>query len=456
MTDVHPEENLVKNLRSAVDGPVLLPGDDGFPRAARPWNLAVDQPVAAVVHAEDAGDIAALVRYARTHGLSVATQPSGHGATGDVAGVILLRTGRLGELRVDPDARTARVGAGVTWGQVQAVAGAHGLTGLPGSSPVVSVAGYTLGGGLSWFGRKHGWAADSVTAFEVVDAEGHRARVTADSDAELFWALRGGGGDFAIVTAIEFGLHPAPALYGGRMLWPADHAPDVLAAFHDITAGAPDELTVWADLLHFPGSAPVIAVDATYLGDPAGARALLRPLDEIGTPISDSRTAMPVADLGTITAEPTTPGPGLARGELLTELTDTAIKALLAAPIQPLLTVQIRHLGGALARPSDSPHGPLTEPYALYLFGVPTAPATATAIRARQDDLTADLAPHLGDRKPFTCLAPGETTAAAFTPEALTRLRAIKRSRDPHGVFRSNFPVLAPEPDRASASEPRP
>jgi FAD/FMN-containing dehydrogenase len=250
-----------------------------------------------VVDAEDADDVAALVRYARNHGLTVTAQPSGHGATGDVDGVILLRTRRLDELSVNPDARTARVGAGVTWGQVQAVAGPHGLTGLPGSSPVVSVAGYTLGGGLSWFGRKHGWAADSVTAFDVIDAEGHRARVTAESDAELFWALRGGGGDFSIVTALEFDLHPAPDLYGGRMLWPADRAPGVLAAFRDITAGAPHELTVWVDLLHFPGSAPLIAMDATYLGNPAEGQALLRSFDDVGTPISDSRAAMPIADL---------------------------------------------------------------------------------------------------------------------------------------------------------------
>ncbi|WP_027942656.1 FAD-binding oxidoreductase [Amycolatopsis taiwanensis] len=431
------------NLRSAVRGRVLLPGDDDFANATRPWNLAVEQPVAAVVDAEDADDVAALVRYARDNGLTVTAQPSGHGASGDVDGVILLRTRHLDELRVDADARTARVGAGVSWGEVLAVAGPLGLTGVPGSSPVVSVAGYSLGGGLSWFGRKYGWAADSVTAFDIVDADGRRARVTAESDPELFWALRGGGGDFAIVTALEFDLHPAPQLYGGRVLWSADRAPEALAAFREITAGAPDELTVWADLLHFPGSAPLVAVDATYLGDPAEGRALLRGLDGIGTPISDSRAAMPIAELGTIAAEPTNPSPGLSRGELLTELTDVTVKTLLSEPIRPLLSVQIRHLGGAFAQPSDSPHGPLTEPYAIYLFGIPTTPETAAAVHTRQHDLIASLAPHVGDRKPFTYLAPGENAADTFSPGTLTRLQTIKRNRDPHGVFRSNFPVLA-------------
>ncbi|WP_433377855.1 FAD-binding oxidoreductase [Streptosporangium sp. CA-115845] len=435
--------NNLNDLRSLVRGPVLLAGDDGFEQARRPWNLAVAQPVRAVVEAADADDVADLVRYARDSGLTVSAQPSGHGATGDVDGVILLRTGRLNELRVDPVARSARVGAGVTWGQVQAVAGPYGLTGLPGSSPVVSVTGYTLGGGLSWFGRTYGWAADSVTAFDIVDAEGTHARVTADSDAELFWALRGGGGDFALVTAVEFDLHPAPALYGGRMLWPAAQAPAVLEAFRQITAQAPDELTLWADLLNFPGSPALVAVDATYLGDAAEGRALLGSLDRIDDLITDSRDVLPVADLGSITAEPTTPGPGLSRGELLTQLDDVAVKSLLSAPIDPLLSVQIRHLGGALARPSDSPHGALIEPYSLYLFGVPATREAAAGIRARQQEITNALAPSVSGRKPFTYLAPGETSATAFGPVAIDRLRKIKQHRDPDGVFRSNYPVLA-------------
>ncbi|MFC4590232.1 FAD-binding oxidoreductase [Sphaerisporangium corydalis] len=432
----------LNDLRSIIRGRVLLAGDDGFERVRRPWNLAVEQPVGAVVEAADADDVVALVQYARDAGLTISAQPSGHGATGDVAGVILLRTGRLNQMRVNPDTRTARVGAGVRWGQVQAVAGPYGLTGLPGSSPVVSVAGYTLGGGLSWFGRKHGWAADSVTAFEVVDADGVRARVTADSDAELFWALRGGGGDFALVTAIEFDLHPAPRLYGGRVLWPAERAPEVLEVFREITATAPEELTAWYDLLQFPGSPPLVAVDVTYLGDEAEGRALLRPLDRITALISDSRAPLPVAELGAITAEPTDPGPGLSHGELLTDLDDIATKALLSAPIDPLLSVQIRHLGGALAQPSDSPAGALTEPYSLYLFGVPSTPHAATAIRTRRQEITQALAPYLGGRKPYTYLAPGETAATAFTPGTLARLREIKQRRDPRGVFRSNFPVL--------------
>jgi FAD/FMN-containing dehydrogenase len=428
-------------LKSVVHGQVWLPGEPGFDTARRPWNLAVEQPVAAVVEAADADDVAALVSHARSTGHGIATQHNGHGATGRTDSTILLRTRRLDTMQIDPIARRARVGAGVSSGQLQVAAVPHALTGLPGSSPVVSVTGVALGGGLSWFGRAHGWVADSVTGFDIVDAGGQPRHVSADSDPDLFWAMRGAGGDFAIVTALELALHPAPHLYGGRVLWTAEHAPDIVNAYRQIAATAPDQLTIWLELLHFPGAAPMVAVDATYLGEQGEARDLLAALDRLPTPLSDSRRVMSVAELGAITAEPTDPGAGLSRAELLTNLDDIAAEALLAEPIAPLLTVQVRHLEGAFARPSDNPHGPLTEPYALYLFGIPTDPATAKAVSGKQRNLAAAL-PTSG-RKPFTFLNPQETVTDAFTPDVLARLRDIKRRRDPHNVFRANHPVGA-------------
>ncbi|MEU8205049.1 FAD-binding oxidoreductase [Streptosporangium sp. NPDC049046] len=432
------------DLRRAVRGPVLAAGDEGFEQARRAWNLAVDQPVAAVVEAEDADDVAALVTWARLAGLCVTAQPLGHGASGDVEGVILLRTGRLGGVDVRPRQRTARVGAGVRWGEVLAVAGPHGLTGLAGSSSGPSVVGYTLGGGLSWFGRRHGFAADSVRAFDVVGADGVRATVSAESDAELFWALRGGGGDFAVVTAVEFDLHPAPHLYGGRVMWPGESAPLVLQAFREITADAPDELSVWFDLLHFPGAAPMVAVDATFLGETGEAQDLLRRLDKIDGVISDSRGPLRVAELDSVCAEPTAPGAGVNRGELLTDLADEVVATLLTAPIAPLLSVQIRHLGGALSRPAANGGacGHLAEPYMLAMLGLAPSPEAATAVRARQGEISADLVPWSSGRKPYTSLSPGERAAAAFPVDVLARLRDLKRSRDPHGLIRANYPVL--------------
>lgn len=417
------------SLQSVVRGRVWLPGDEGFDGVRRPWNLAVEQPVAAVVEAADAADVAALVRHAAATGVSIATQPNGHGATGRTDGTILLRTGNLDQIVID--GRIARIGAGVRSGALQQAAAAHGLTGLPGSSPVVSVTGVALGGGLSWFGRAFGWVADSVVAFDVVDASGSLRRVSGESDPDLFWALRGGGGDYAIVVGLEVALRAAPSVVGGRMLWDGGRARAVADAFRSLVPDAPDELTAWLELVHFPGAEPMVAIDTTYLGDEETARKLLAPLDALPTPMVDTRRTMAVSELGSITAEPTDPSPGMGRAELLTTL-DDALDTLLAEPVAPLMAVQVRHLGGALARESDSPHGALAEPFLAYLFGAPTP-----AVAARQRELAASLP--VSGRKPVTFLNPEESLSDALAPEAIARLRRIKAERDPQGVFRANF-----------------
>ncbi|MEV5554704.1 FAD-binding protein [Nonomuraea wenchangensis] len=433
----------INDVRGVIKGRVLLPGDDGFEQAATAWNLTVRQPVAAVAEAADADDVAALVRYARRAGMTVTAQPSGHGASGDVEGLILLRTGRLNEVEVRERERVVRVGAGATWGQVLAAAGPLGLTGLAGSAPGVGVTGYTLGGGVGWFSRRHGLASGSVRAVEIVDADGVPGRVTAESDPELFWALRGGGGDFALVTALELGLYPAPSLYGGRVIWPEHRAREVYEAFLEITAEAPRELSVWVNRLQPPGAPPMVTLDLAYLGEAGKGEDLLVRIDKIEGAISDSRGVVPVADLGAIAAEPTAPAPSIARAELLTGLDADAVERLLAKPVAPLVNVQIRHLGGTLAEPGGEAGagGAVAEPYLLGLVGL-GLPHTADATRAKQAEVVADLESYVAGRKPYTLLSPGETAAASFSGGTLARLREIKRARDPHDVFRANYPVL--------------
>ncbi|WP_062442241.1 FAD-binding oxidoreductase [Herbidospora daliensis] len=445
----------MENFSGAIRGQVLVPGDESFETARLPWNRAVDQGgVRVVVVPEDAADAAAAVRCARMAGLTVATQPNGHGAAGGLDGEVLLRTRLLRGVAVDPVRRIARVEAGASWGEVQAAAAKHGLTGLCGSSPVVSATGFLLGGGLSWFGRAHGFGASSVRAFEVVDAEGRQARVTGGSDPDLFWALRGGGGDFALVTAVEIELFPAPSIFGGRLLWPARHAPDVLAAFREATGEAPDELSLWFTLLEFPPFPEVpepvrglsaVVLDLAFLGGEAEGRALTDRLAAIPGLMIDSRRPLRADEMGSICAEPTEPGASLFSGQILTGLPDDAAETILSAPGGPMVSVQVRQLGGALARPSDGhgAHGHLAEPYLLGLLGVAPAPPVAEAVRRRQAEIARALVPHTTGRKPFTYLAAGEKAAAAFPADTLARLREIKRRRDPHGTFRSNFPVLA-------------
>ncbi len=446
------------DLRRTVRGRVLVPGDDGFETARLPWNRSVDQRVRAVVDVEDAADAAAVVSYAKLAGLSVAAQPSGHGASAALDGVILVRTGRMRDVEIRPEDRLARVEAGVQWGEVLTASGKHGLTGLAGSSLVVSVTGYSLGGGLSWFGRRYGYAANSIRAFDVVDADGARSRVTADSDPDLFWALRGGGGDFALVTAMDFDLYPAAELYGGRILWPAAQAEQVLSAFREITADAPEELSLWFALMQFPPlpqlpeplrGLSAVSIDVAFLGDCAAGQALLRRFDRIPGVILDTRAPLPVAELGRICAEPTDPGATLFRGQLLTHLDDAVAGTLLSAAagagsVAPLVSVQVRHLGGALSRPAADAGacGHIAEPYLLGMLGVVFSPEITEAVQERQAAISQALVPYTTGRKPFTYLGYGEKAASAFSGDTLSRLRDIKRRRDPNGVFRSNNPVL--------------
>lgn len=429
----------LRRLADVIRGRIWFPGDPDFDRAHRPWNLAVEQAVHAVVEAADAQDVADLVAFARDNGLAVATQPSGHGATGRAADAILLRTTRLDSIEIDPDAMTATIGAGVRSGDLQCAAAAHGLTALPGSSPVVTVVGAALGGGLSWFGRAFGWIADSILAADVVMADGTARHISAETDPELLWALRGGGGDLVIVTSLQLSLRRAPTLFGGRQLWSASHADEVAQAYRAMTATAPESLTLWLELLHFPGGEPMIAIDSTYLGDADEARVLMSATDALPAPLSDTRAAVSVAEVGTITAEPTDPGPGQSRGELLTRLDESDLAALLADPIAPLMTVQVRHLGGALALPSDSPHGALTEPYAVYLFGVPATAEVADQIAEKQARVASGLP--TSERKPMTFLNPSETLSDALAPKAIERLARLKNAVDPDARIRGNFGI---------------
>jgi len=474
MTTSHPGGTgvapAVDSLRSALRGQALTPGDEGWDAARLPWNRAVSQDVLVVVTATNADDVATTVRYAREHGLAVAAQPQGHAPTSALDGTVLLRTGELDGAAVDPARRVARVGAGTAWGQVSAAVDQYGLTGLCGSSAGPSVVGYTLGGGLSWFGRAHGLAANSVLAFEVVDAEGHRRRVTADGDAELFWALRGGGGDFAVVTAMEFTLYPAPHIFGGRRMWPVERAAEVMDAYRSVVASAPDELSCWYQLLTLPPVDTVpeplrgrsfVAVDAVHLGPAESGAALLEPVRRLGGEVMDTYGTVLPSGLTNITQEPTDPLPALDGGALLGDLDDGLASAFLEAvgpgTGSPFVIAQLRHLGGAMARqsPSHGAAGHVHEPFSAYAVGVPMTPELGEALVSGLGRLRAALAPFSSERRLFNMLGVRDGCADAFGPGVLDRLQSAKRRYDPAGVFRSNRPVLGLEPPPPVVPAPR-
>jgi hypothetical protein len=444
-------------LAATLPGEVMTPEAPGWEHASAAWVLSVDQQPAAVVTVADEEDVVATVRWAARHGLTVSAQPVGHGATTAIDGTILIRTRALSGITIDAERRMARVGAGVKWGELLAATEPHGLTALAGSSPDPSVVGFTLGGGLSWFGRAHGLAGHGVVAVDLVDARGEVQRVTAASDPELLWALRGGGGDFGIVTAMEIELHPVTHLYGGRLMWPIEMAFPVLSAFSAITNEAPDELTLWAHLLRFPPMPMVpeplrgrafVSIDVTFLGSAEQAEQLLEPLRQIPAQFSDSLATVPLSELGGIAAEPVDPMPTAELSGLLHSFDRNAVGRLLsvagARVDSPFAVVQIRHLGGALSRATeeDGPAGAIVEPYQLFCLGVPMSRELAAAIEGAFASVEEALAGHLTGRTFFNFLADSDDPSRAFSAEALGRLAEVKRRVDPRGTIRSNRPVL--------------
>ncbi len=449
---------LADDLRHRVRARVIGPDDPDFQAASQGWNLAVPQFPAAVVEAASASDVAATVQFARAQGLAVSAQATGHSSSSTVDGTILIRTTGLRQFTVDSRRALARVAGGAPVGALLRALDRTGLIALAGSSPSPSFVGYLLGGGLSWFGRRYGYAAHHVLTLEVVTADGDHATVTADTDAELYWALRGGGGDFAIVTGIELTLPRQPELAGGRTMWPLAKAPEVLTAYREITETAPKELTAWLQLLNVPDLPEVppplrgqrlVAVDATFLGSPRVGRGLLAPVLEIEGSIQDNFGPIAIGDLGSICAEPTEPGYSSSHAVALDRFDESVGDALLdvAGPESqtPLAGIQIRHLGGALVEPDPGGGvaGTLTMPFLANAVAITPDHDSAAATMIAFAELDRALGPAMSARLPFNALGPGDSPSRAFSPTDLDRLRRLKRERDPHNIIRSNRPFVA-------------
>jgi FAD/FMN-containing dehydrogenase len=457
MSTAHVAREATKALRAGVAGEVFVPGDLGYDQARQTWMLAVDERPAMVVEAESATDVTAAVRYARSHGLRIAPQGTGHGAGSlePLDSAMLLRTSRMRAVQIDSEAQTAQADAGAQWQDVTVPASNHGLAALAGTSPHVGVTGYTLGGGLGWLARRYGQAANSVTAADLVTPDGQLVRADPDHEPDLFWAVRGGGGSVGVVTALEMRLYPVREVYAGALFFPLQLAAEVLHSWHEWTASVPDEVTSVGRIMRFPPLPEVpdqlrgqafALVEAAYLGDETDGAELLAPLRQLG-PDMDTFATIPAPALGQLHMDPTEPVPALGDGALLTDFSAAATDALVAMvgadSDTPLTSVEIRHLGGTLGRPASGAGAQPSIDASYLLYDVAVAPTSEAAdtVREHAQAVKDALAPWHASYDHYNFAENPVTADAVLPPDSYRRIQAIKTRCDPDGVIVSRHPV---------------
>jgi FAD/FMN-containing dehydrogenase len=439
-------------LRGLCGGAVHLPGDPAYDMAREPWNLLVSHHPAAVAYPAFPDEVAEVVRAAAAAGLAVAAQGTGHGAPpleGRLGDAVLLRTSAMNEMHVDVENRTARVGAGVLWGDLAQTAGAHGLASLHPSSPDVGVVGYSIGGGIGWYARQLGLQCNAVTAAELVLADGTFVRATADSEADLFWAIRGGGTPLGVVCSLEFRLHPLETVVAGFLAWDWTAVEEVLPAWVAWCAEAPDEATTTFRLLEVPDSESMpsqvrgrrlVLIDGAVLGEDPFAEGVLAPLRTLGPEI-DTVARVPAASLVRLHLDPEGPTPAYASSTLVSELPDAAIAAVVdvAGPGSrtSLAVAELRQLGGAVSRPA--PGGGILSSLdgAFLALGLGLESERGGWLQQREDAgrfLTA-LEPWATGRTYLPMVHASTDTRKVFSPSSHARLSEIRRAVDPEGLF---------------------
>ena len=443
---------LMNSVDHTADLLTLRPGEPGYDDELAGFQTGFAQRPAVVFAAASAEDVIAAVRYAAEHGLPTGVQATGHGLPGAATGGVLVTTKRMDRVTVDPGARTARVQAGVRWGQVVAAAEPYGLAPLNGSAPSVGAVSYTLSGGLSILAREFGYAADHVRSLDLVTADGRLRQVTPESDPDLYWALLGGGHNFGIVTELEIGLVPVRTLYGGSLAFDGRQVDPaaLLRAYAEWTRTVPDGLTSSFAAVPYPDipALPphlrgryVVSVRVAYTG--ADGEQLVAPLRESGPVLADSLREMPYAESHTIHSDPDFPHAYYGDSAVLSELdVERAGEVLAAAGPDaggPMCVLQINHLGGALARPA-----PNSVPYreGRFLVRLLTV-GDRDAARAVLDPAFALLAPVTIGRALNFAFGGGDRTDGLYDAGTLKRLAELKSSYDPANLFRRNYNLSA-------------
>ncbi len=445
-------------MQEHVSGSLITPADADYETARKGWNLASEQHPALILIAARKQDVVAGVRFAHAAGLGVSIRSTGHGMQQPADDNLLIDTSRMNTVEVDPVTRTARVESGAQWKDVIAAAVPHGLAPLLGSSPYVGVVGYSLGGGIGWLARKYGLAADSIRWIDVVTADGGLRRASPDENSDLFWGLRGGGGNFGVVTALEIDLYPVATLYGGFMVYPGELAAEALRFYRAWVETAPDELTSSIQIMNFPelpflpdairGKTQVI-VRAAYVGDAADGARLIQSWIDWHAPQMTTFRAMPFSEVATISNDPKEPGAGYGANELLDALSDAAIEVIARRATDkasPLAITELRHAGGAISRVAPDANAISNRDAQFYLqiggpiFTPDAKPAVIAAIRQYR----AELQPYVSGGIYFNFNGSGAANGRAqdaYGAEHYQRLLALKAKYDPQNMFRFGYPL---------------
>lgn len=454
LTEATLDERAAK-LRDALGSRVVLAGDPDYDVVRTPWNVAIDQRPFAVVIPESAEEVVTAVRAATAAGLRVAPQSTGHGAAAladtDLSDAVLVRLTRLRGVTVHPEAQAAIVLGGSHWNDVIEAAAPHGLTALHGSAGDVSVAGYSLNGGISFYARTHGLAVNAVRSVQIVTADGSLVRASAHQNPDLFWAVRGGSGAFGIVVSLEIELLPYADVFAGMLLWDATHTAAVSQAWAEWTASVPESVTSSLRVLHLPplpelppflSGRSIVVVDGAVLESDERAAELLRPLRELGPEI-DTFTRIPSAAVVHMHMDPPQPTPAATRHRVLDALPAEAVAAFVSASTDPgLFVAELRHIGGAIARPvpGGGAVSAVAGEYIVHGIAVVPVPEAAVPAHGAVSAFVDAFEPWTGEALALTFLDGGMDRAAGFD-SALERLRALKEHWDPRGVFAAGNPV---------------
>lgn len=449
MTDA--EHLALDALAERLGDRLTSPRDPRWDAVRSPWNLAIDQHPVAVAAPGDLDELQALLSAARADGLQLAVQPSGHGASGTLDGTVLVRTAAFDRLDVDVEARVARIGAGVRMGRVLEALAGTGLVVMSGSSGVVNATAFTLAGGHSWFARSLGFASGSLRAVELLTADGRHRWLRDADEPELLWALRGAGGAFGVVTAIEVDLHPAPLLTGGRIVFEGSDAASVFRATVAAGRTAPHTLALHAGAVRIPDvpQAPaelrgrtIVGVETVELGESDAARATLDQIRAAGTVVLDTVGPIEAPTLTAIGEEPTDPSADYfwsALADLDESSVDRLVEAWQSPDGQPAMGLSFRVLGGALAAPPARPAiaGAVREGHVVSARALAVPGAAEPAQRAF-DSLRRALGVAASDRTFGTFLAPRVGYSGAYAESDVARAARVKATVDPESRFRGN------------------